>query len=153
MTQTDPHIRLELRSNPIYLSGARGLVQSVARRLGFDDLECHKIALAVDEALCNVVRHGYERADDKPIWVSIWPVGEPAAGVAEGIRIVIEDEAKQVEPDRMQGRDLDDVRPGGLGVHIMREVMDEVDFQKRDGAGMRVVMVKLLPTAVTADSA
>ncbi|MEO1513215.1 MAG: ATP-binding protein, partial [Planctomycetota bacterium] len=98
-------------------------------------------------------RHGYERAEDRPIWLSLWPLGEPSVGSAEGIRIVIEDEAKQVNPDDMVGRELDDIRPGGLGVHIMREVMDSVEFAKRDGAGMRVEMTKTLPAAVTADSA
>ena len=136
------HVRIELLSNPIYLSGARELVSSVAKRLGFDDLECSKIALAVDEALCNVIRHGYERAPDRPIWVSIWPVPDEATGEPGGIRIVIEDEAKQVDPERMQGRDLSDVRPGGLGVHIIREVMDEVSYDKRSESGMRLTMTK-----------
>lgn len=134
-----PHIRLELRSNPIYLSGAREMVSAVAKRLGFADLECSKIALAVDEALCNVIRHGYDRADDRPIWISLWPVEGDRRG---GLRVVIEDEARQVAPECMRGRELDDIKPGGLGVHIMREVMDEVEFCPRPDVGMRVTMVK-----------
>ncbi len=147
MTQR-PHIRVELLSNPIYLSGARELVGSVSRRLGFDDLQCSKIALAVDEALCNIIRHGYNRQPDKPIWISIWPdVTEPQP---LGIRLVIEDEARQVDPSTLKGRALDDIRPGGLGVHIIREVMDEVTFAKRNGKGMRLTMVKHAPhTACT----
>ncbi|HHN78519.1 MAG TPA: ATP-binding protein [Phycisphaerales bacterium] len=142
MTQR-PHIRVELLSNPIYLSGARELVGSVARRLGFDDLQCSKIALAVDEALCNIIRHGYNRQPDKPIWISIWPdVTEPQP---LGIRLVIEDEARQVDPSTLKGRELDDIRPGGLGVHIIREVMDEVTFAKRNEKGMRLTMVKHAP--------
>ena len=139
-----PHIRVELLSNPIYLSGARELVASVAKRLGFDDLDCSKIALAVDEALCNVIRHGYARATDRPIWVSIWPMGQ--AQSVEGIRIVIEDEARQVDPDKMRGRELEDIRPGGLGVHIIREVMDEARYERREGkVGMRLTLVKKAP--------
>lgn len=140
-----PHIRVELLSNPIYLSGARELVGSVSRRLGFDDLQCSKIALAVDEALCNIIRHGYNRAPDKPIWISIWPDERDASGRPLGIRLVIEDEARQVDPCKLKGRDLDDIRPGGLGVHIIREVMDEVVFGKRKGKGMRLSMVKHAP--------
>lgn len=136
------HIRVELLSNPIYLCGARELVGSVAKRLGFDDLDCSKIALAVDEALCNIIRHGYQRRTDRPIWISIWPI-ENGGGKPAGIRIVIEDEAKQVEPVKMQGRELTDIRPGGLGVHIIREVMDEATYERREGAGMRLTLVKL----------
>ena len=140
-----PHIRVELMSNPVYLSGARELVSSVARRLGFDDLDCSKIALAVDEALCNVIRHGYNRKTDRPIWIALWPVDEDADGNPDGLRIVIEDEAKQVDPDKMKGRELADVRPGGRGVHIIREVMDEARYERREGDGMRLTLIKRAP--------
>ncbi|MEZ6242129.1 MAG: ATP-binding protein [Phycisphaerales bacterium] len=137
-----PHIRVELLSNPVYLCGARELVASVAKRLGFDDLDCSKIALAVDEALCNIIRHGYQRRTDGQIWISIWPLESSGATRACGIRIVIEDEAKQVDPDQMRGRELTDIRPGGLGVHIIREVMDEAIYERREPKGMRLTLVK-----------
>lgn len=140
-----PHIRIELVSDPIYLSGARELVGSVARRLGFDDLQCSKIALAVDEALCNIIRHGYDRAADRPIWIGIWPADLDDSGRPTGIRLVIEDEARQIDPGELKGRELDDIRPGGLGVHIIREVMDDVVYNKRNDKGMRLSMVKHAP--------
>ena len=139
-----PHIKLELISDPTYLCGARELVASISRRLGFEDMDCSKIALAVDEALCNIIRHGYNRAMDKPIWISVWP--EPGdAHSPGGVRIVIEDEARQVDPSKMKSRDLEDIRPGGLGVHIIREVMDEARYEKRPERGMRLTMVKRAP--------
>jgi anti-sigma regulatory factor (Ser/Thr protein kinase) len=128
MSTKPPDIHVRLVSDPTYLSGARELVSAVARRLGFSDEGCGQIALAVDEALCNVIRHGYDRRKDGPIWMSIWPStwsGESGAGAngEAGITIVIEDEAKQVDVAQIKGRDLDLVRPGGLGVHIIRQVM------------------------------
>lgn len=140
-----PHIKIELLSNPIYLSGARELVGSVAKRIGFDDLDCSKIALAVDEALCNVIRHGYDRAEDRPIWLSLWPIVEGDDPTLRGLKIVIEDEARQVDPEHVKGRELEDIRPGGLGVHIIREVMDEVSYEKRSPVGMRLVLSKRTP--------
>ena len=44
-----PQLRLEMRSNPIYLSGAREMIAAVTRRLGFPDEACGQMALAVDE--------------------------------------------------------------------------------------------------------
>lgn len=151
-----PQIRLQLMSNPQYLSGARELVGAVAKRLGFADEACGKIALAVDEALCNVIRHGYSREPNRPIWISIWPVNSTAVCKADSLsqvgagcdtlpsalRIVIEDEADQVDPDVIRSRDLEEIRPGGLGVHIIRAVMDEVRYEKRDKVGMRLTMIK-----------
>jgi anti-sigma regulatory factor (Ser/Thr protein kinase) len=137
----DAPVRVELRSQPRLLCGARDLVGAIARRCGFDENTSGQIALAVDEALCNVIRHGYDRRPDGRIWLSVWPLEEPGRDPT-GIRIVIEDEAKQVEPERIKGRELEDVRPGGLGVYIMNQIMDCVRHEKRERVGMRLVMVK-----------
>ncbi len=162
-----PQIRLEIRSNPLYLAGVRELVGSVARRLGFTEEAAGHMSLAVDEALCNVIRHGYGRAPDRPIWLSLWPeggawsaaggssAGSAGAGGSSGsggagcecslpdaLRIIIEDEAPQVDPSAIRSRSLDDIRPGGLGVHIIQSVMDEARFEKREHTGMRLVMLK-----------
>lgn len=134
-------VRVELLSQPRFLGGARDLVSAIAKRCGFDDNTCGQIALAVDEALCNVIRHGYERMADGRIWLNVWPL-EEAGGEPFGIRIEIQDEAKQVDPQGIKGRDLDDVRPGGLGVYIMNQIMDAVRYEKRERVGMRLVMVK-----------
>ena len=149
MSET-PEIRVELRSNPLYLSGMRGMVAAVARRLGFSDGGCGQLALAVDEALCNVIKHGYSKASDRPIWISLAPVGgittpeqmTRLGNPVQGLKIVIEDEGKQVAPSQIKGRKLEEIRPGGLGVHIIHEVMDSVQYEKRSPAGMRLTMVK-----------
>ncbi len=145
MADTKPHVYIELRSDPVYLSGARQLIASVAQRLGFDEMACSQIALAVDEALCNIIRHGYDRAVDRPIWLSVWPGRKD--GQEPGMLIVIEDEARQIDPSVIKGRELDDVRPGGLGVHIIKEVMDEVGYEARESAGMRLTLFKRLVQA------
>jgi serine/threonine-protein kinase RsbW len=144
---SDAHVIIEMLSQPRYLSGARDLVSAVSKRFGFSEADCGQIALAVDEALCNVIRHGYERREDGKIWLSIWPHeggDDSSASEAGGIRIVIEDEAEQVDPTTIKGRDLDDVRPGGLGVYIIQQVMDHTRFEPRPDAsrGMRVEMIK-----------
>lgn len=154
-----PQVRLELRSNALLLSGVREMVASIAKRLGFTDETCGQLSLAVDEALCNIIRHGYDRRPDRPIWLTLFAQGNgwdrsdggvgsaccsaPADGQhPDSIRIVIEDEARQVDPSQIKSRDLDEVRPGGLGVHIINSVMDEVRYEKREHVGMRLTMVK-----------
>ena len=148
----EPHVRLEMLSQPRFLSAARAMVQQFAQRLGFPESQCGQVSLAVDEALCNVINHGYARRDDGRIWMNFWATdheGHP------GLMIVIEDLARQVDPATIKSRNLDDIRPGGLGVHIIREVMDHVRYEQRDGGGMRLVMSKRLtgssPNAAPAD--
>jgi anti-sigma regulatory factor (Ser/Thr protein kinase) len=138
---TSPHIRVELVSDPVYLSGAREMVSAVTRRLGFSEEGAGQIALAVDEALCNIIRHGYDRRTDRPIWLTLTPITGDQ-GKASGVTIVLEDEARQVDPQQIKSRDLEEIRPGGLGVHIIKEIMDDVRYEKREQTGMRLTMSK-----------
>ncbi|MCC6426949.1 MAG: ATP-binding protein [Phycisphaerales bacterium] len=135
-----PDLRLQMTSDPRFLTGARGLLSSVCEKTGLSSTSCSQVALAVDEALCNVIRHGYQRRADAPIWINLWVLADSGRG--PGIRIVIEDEAPHVEPEQIQGRDLADIKPGGLGVHIIREVMDLARYEKRAPIGMRLTLVK-----------
>jgi anti-sigma regulatory factor (Ser/Thr protein kinase) len=132
-------MRLEMLSQPRFLAAARAMVLHFAQRLGFTEGACGQISLAVDEALCNVINHGYERMPEGRIWINLWALD---GGELPGVKIVIEDRARQVDPAIIKPRDLDEIRPGGLGVHIIREVMDEARYEKRDGGGMRLTMVK-----------
>ena len=134
-----PDLALEMWSQPRLLAAARALVSQTSQRLGFTETESGRISLAVDEALCNVINHGYGKRADGRIWLRIW------AGESDGrphLRLVLEDRARTVDPAEIQSRDLDDVRPGGLGVHIIREIMDTVEYAPRDGGGMRLTMTK-----------
>ena len=151
MTTQEPHVKLELRSNPLFLSGAREMVSSIAKRLGFSDESAAHIALAIDDALCNVIRHGYDKQAEQPIWISLFPEGGVSTPDSQGnpspttaLRIVIEDEAKQVDLAAIKSRDLEEIRPGGLGVHIIQQVMDSVTYEHRNGprGGMRLTMIK-----------
>jgi anti-sigma regulatory factor (Ser/Thr protein kinase) len=150
MTQSQALLKVELISNPLLNSGVRELLSAVARRLGFGDEAAGHVALAIDEALCNIEHHGYGRDCGRPIWVSVFALGGLAAnGGADSptlaMKIVIEDEARQVDPATIKSRPLDEVRPGGLGVHIIRQVMDVVVYERREHDGMRLTLVKLRP--------
>lgn len=133
-----PDVQLEMFSQPRFLSGARAMVAAISQRLGFNEIESGQISLAVDEALCNVIKHGYGQRHDGRIWISLWALGTDPPE----IEVVIEDLARQVDTSEIKSRDLDCIRPGGLGVHLMRQIMDEVRFEHRDGGGMRLTMTK-----------
>lgn len=118
----------------------RSALARMAELEGMASDEIHKITLAVDEALANVIKHGYGGPCDKPIHITLEGFDEPDG--RRGFRVAVRDHGRQVDPLTIKGRDLDDVRPGGLGVHIMRTVMDKVEFScPRDG-GMLLEMVK-----------
>ena len=139
----EAEIRMELLSKPVYLCAVRDFLRQICKRHGFNDDQGAQVVLAVDEALANVMKHGYDGKHDGHIWLSITPFTDGAHERGAGLRIVIEDRAKQVDIASIKSRDLADVRPGGLGVHIIKQVMDVATYEKRDdGAGMRLTLVK-----------
>ena len=139
MTPTfhDPAIHLQILSRPELLAPVRALVNTMAAHEGLDDLAACHLILAMDEALTNVIRHGYDGDPNGRIWIAISTLDEGA-----GIRVVIEDRARTVDPDALQSRDLEDIRPGGLGMHLMRTLVDLFEHLPRADGGMRVVLEK-----------
>ncbi len=132
-------VNLRIRSDPEELPGVRTHVQAMAASLGFGSAEVGQIMLAVDEALTNVIRHGYAGARNRPIDLRL---GKTELGATPALSIVIRDFGRQVDPDSICGRPLENVRPGGLGVHIIRSIMDEVSYECAQGGGMRLNMLK-----------
>jgi sigma-B regulation protein RsbU (phosphoserine phosphatase) len=107
----------------------RRAVEAAASTCGFPKEQTQDIVLAVDEACQNVVRHAYGGRGGGDMVVDLRrEKGE--------FQILIRDFAPAVDVERIKPRNLDDVRPGGLGVHFIREVMDHVDYlPPPDGQG------------------
>ena len=131
---------LVILSNPANLAQVRVSVESIGKQAGFDKKDCDAMALAVDEALTNVIRHAYGGSLDKKIEIGIEELNEE--NDRQGFMICIRDFGKTVDVSKIKGRELTDVRPGGLGVHIMRQIMDEVIYETPEGGGTRLRMTK-----------
>ncbi|MEE8271129.1 MAG: SpoIIE family protein phosphatase [Alphaproteobacteria bacterium] len=114
----------------------RGAVEAAARLCGFDVATSADIVLAVAEACQNVVVHAY--ADRAEGTIELRTFRRPDALV-----IHIRDFAPAVDPRTVRPRDLDDIIPGGLGTHFIREIMDEVDFlPPPSGGGNLLQLIK-----------
>lgn len=94
--------------------------------------------MAVDEALCNIYRHGYQGSTEGRVRLLFATSAIPLPSVC----IEIEDDAKQVDTELIQSRDLKDIKPGGLGVHLIQTVMDQATWDKREEGGMKLSMKK-----------
>lgn len=133
-------VELNITSHTGCLPVVRGAVERMAMMAGFDDEDGHGLILAIDEALANVIKHGYDGQEDQPITVRLSPV--TASDGRRGIEVQVRDKGRQTDPTKISGRELDDVRPGGLGVHIIQTVMDECDYSCPPEGGMLLRMVK-----------
>ena len=140
---TNSQIELRILANPNYLCVVRTAVRQTAGIFGFQEDKAESITLAVVESLTNIIRHSYGEPSDKPIIVGLNKIyyGEENRSAIE---IVIRDFGKQVDAETIKSRDLDDLRPGGVGVHIIHSVMDEVEFSHANGCGMQLRLVKIV---------
>lgn len=137
--EREPELSIRIASDPHLMATVRGAMDALTKCLGFCEKSRSLIALAIDEALTNVIRHAYDGRETEVIWMHVWRLRDP-----RGMRVVIEDLGRQTDPALIKGRELDDVRPGGLGVHIIKETMDEATWERRPAGGMRLTLVKCL---------
>ncbi len=133
-------LETELTSDPRGLAKIRARVGAWAEGLGWSDRQVGEIVLALDEAVTNVIRHSYNDDPRQRILVSADMIDDPDHG--EGVEIRVRDFGRQVDPTLIHGRDLDVVRPGGLGVHIMRAMTSTIEYQPAEGGGTLLIMRK-----------
>ena len=138
-------LRMELRSNPETLCAVRGAVAQLTERLGFSESECRAAVLGIDEALTNIIRHAYAGHPDRPIEVHFRRIRVSLCGKSgEALEIMLEDRGKKVDRAKLCGRALEDVKPGGLGLHFIRESMDALEFRRKNGRN-QLRLIKFLP--------
>jgi len=135
-------ICLRIYSIPSHLTVVRGALEKLCDEMGMDTASIGNVVLSVDEALTNVIRHAYHGRHDRPIEVILSRVEPPAGGA---LQIVLRDWGDPVDPGRIKSRDLAEVRPGGLGVHIMTNCMDSVEYAHAADGGTRLTLTKTLP--------
>ena len=129
---------IQFPTSPTWFSTIRHLISAATVQCGFSDRDAGQVAMAVDEALSNIYRHGYNGSSDGRVLLHFSTTVEPHPTIT----ISIEDEAKQVDVDLIRSRDLSDVKPGGLGVHLIQTVMDTASWTKNDECGMKLIMSK-----------
>jgi len=111
---------INIKSNPSELKDLRVQIKKYLDE-NFKDLKVDEILLAIDEAVQNIIRHAYKMKADQPIDIEIQKT--------KNFSIKIRDYGKQVELSSIAPRKLDEVRPGGLGVHFIRTICKNVKYE------------------------
>jgi serine phosphatase RsbU (regulator of sigma subunit)/putative methionine-R-sulfoxide reductase with GAF domain/anti-sigma regulatory factor (Ser/Thr protein kinase) len=123
------------------LDAIREFVARAARDAGMDDSTVYAVELSADEACTNVIEHAYEGTDGGEIECT-------CDTNDKNLTIIIHDHGKTFDPSSIPFPDLDadlESRPvGGLGVFLMKQLMDEVRFEPLGEAGNVLTMVKHL---------
>jgi serine/threonine-protein kinase RsbW len=117
----------------------RSFVEDACRRAGAEESICFDLKLVVDEACSNLVVHGYKGREPGPIGVSFSRDGDE-------IVITITDRAPPFDPKdapfpKLEGP-VGERRPGGLGWHLIRQLVDRVEYEADADSGNRLTLVK-----------
>jgi anti-sigma regulatory factor (Ser/Thr protein kinase) len=138
---------MALYSNPEWLSIVRAAVGRLTETLGFKAEHCRSITRAVDEALANIIRHSYSNRRDRPIAMYFRKEQRKQEGeVQQGLEIILCDRGPVSDATKWRGRPLSEIRPGGLGLNLIRDAMDIVEFSRK-GDINRLRLVKYLAQA------
>jgi sigma-B regulation protein RsbU (phosphoserine phosphatase) len=120
-------LRVSVAAEPARLKDLRDAARETLARWGCSDEVIFALVLAVGEAAMNVVQHGFDGGSAS---------GEITLEIldnADELVFRLWDNGPAADPAKVLPRDLDDLRPGGLGSHFMRELMDHTAFLPHPG--------------------
>lgn len=132
-------IRVELTSDTRLLASIRSLVRTYFRDAGIDAERVVELVLAVDEACSNAMRHAYDGRTDGRIVLEL-------SSDSGTVDVMLHDDGRPAQPERIARRtlekpkSLDDLTVGGLGVQLIYEVFDQVEYRQGKDRGNTILM-------------
>ncbi|MDX9758887.1 MAG: ATP-binding protein [Bacteroidota bacterium] len=147
----DPNLHtiqtLQIQSRTELLADMRSFVSNAARAFGFSEGEVGKIELAIDEACTNIIKHAYKYNPDGIIEIRL---SVQSAGKTNRKFIVeILDSGVSFDSSKYTAPDMTEyfrkLRHGGLGIVLMKKLMDEVEFGPAVGDRNTIRLIKYLP--------
>ena len=122
-------LEVKFVSDPRWLRPVRLLVQEFAEQAGFPAEMRQEVELAIGEALANVMRHSYGGNTERPI--------ELRCALRDGtLEVEIRDDGEPFDAENLCSRPPDELRAGGRGVFLIREVMDQVEYLRDDNRNL-----------------
>ncbi|WP_347561291.1 ATP-binding protein [Senegalia massiliensis] len=130
------HIKLSMPNKAEYVSLIRLTASSIANRIGFNIDEIDDIKVAIGEACANAIRHGCKNINDT------YDIEFFAHN--DKIEIQIKDTGKEKANVCIKEPNIEELSEGGLGLFIIRTLMDDVKIKTTEGKGTIIRMMKML---------
>lgn len=106
------------------LTEMRHQITDILTAANCSQAETQSIVIALNEACMNIIQHAYHGDSNKPIRLSI-DLDD------ERVRLDLRDCAAPIDLASVRGRSFEELRPGGLGVHFITQLMHEVRYSHR----------------------
>jgi serine/threonine-protein kinase RsbW len=139
MADIERRFTLQVPSSTENLAIIREFVVNVGGQAGLGETEISKLELAVDEACANVIEHAYGHDLSKDVTVR-------ASFNDDALRISVIDEGRGFDPGSISQSELEELvqqrKSGGLGMRLIRTLMDEVQYEIVPGLKNELHMTK-----------
>lgn len=133
--------RISVNSSTDNLSVIRDFIRSAANEAGFDNDTSGKIVLAADEACTNIIKHAYKFSEKGKIGINV-------SVKSNKFTIAITDSGEHFNSTSIPEPDLkkyyQEKKVGGLGMFLMKKLMDEVKYSQPNDKKNKVTLVKYL---------
>ena len=131
-----PSLTLHLQNKIAEVARLVDAVESFGTHAGLSPDLTYRLTLSLDEIVSNVIRHGYSDTSDHVVEVRL--------SIHDGVvTSVIEDDGHPYDPRESPEPDLsmpvEQRGPGGLGIFLVRQMMDSIDYARRDGKNVLTV--------------
>ncbi len=141
MTAIERKFTLHVPSSTENLAMIREFVSSIGAQAGLEASDIGKLELAVDEACANVIEHAYGHDATKEVVLR-------ATFDNENLRIEVEDTGQGFDPGSVKPEEVEKLiherKTGGLGMRLMKTLMDEIHYDIEPGQRNKLRMVKRL---------
>ena len=132
--QKKDNIKLTIPSKAEYVSVIRLTASSIASKMGFNIDQIDDIKVAIAEACTNAMEHGLKWKDEHlSIDFTIYE---------DRLCIVVKDTGTGFDTESISEPKVEELRERGLGIFIIKSLMDEVDFISEEGKGTEIRMIK-----------
>lgn len=141
MAAIERKFTLHVPSSTENLAMIREFVSSIGAQAGLESSDIGKLELAVDEACANVIEHAYGHDATKEVVLR-------ATFDNETLRIEVEDTGQGFDPGSVKPEEVEKLiherKTGGLGMRLMKTLMDEIHYDIEPGQRNKLRMVKRL---------
>jgi serine/threonine-protein kinase RsbW len=121
------------------LSKIGGFIKQASAQAGLDESGTYAVQLAVDEACSNIIEHAYGGESKGEIQCTYKITNN-------SLKIILRDQGRAFDPDSIPdpnfGAPIEQLKPRGAGIFLMRKLMDEVTFEFDSKQGNVLTMIK-----------
>ena len=121
-------MKLEIKSDPANLKIVRRNVENFCKEKKIN-IDVFNVKLAIDEALQNIIRYAYDFDKTKDIIITFEQTSE------KSLKVELRDFGTRVSTSQIKPRELDDVRPGGLGIHFIKSIVKGMSYEHKEDGG------------------